>query len=205
MGDVIDDRTFTRMDGPSGLPLERLRPETVRGWYLIWRNADKTQQVTGISVIESFDPVTLQFVLREPHTMKTGDRFEVMIPSMNWFIHDNTVTDCLRPVVLDSYGSRTSILKNNLIARGNTTGVSKGVEIHGSFQLLDNRFTGFDEDNSVVLAFFPDAAGRILRCQIQGNIFEKCSGIITESRAGLWKNSLTKENQVIECTGKLPK
>jgi hypothetical protein len=205
VGEVVDNRTFTRMDGPTGLPLEKIRPETVKGWTLIWRSGDKGQSVTGISVIESFNPVNLHFVLLEPHTMKKGDRLEVMIPFMNWYIHENLITDCLRPVVLDSYGSRTSILKDNLIARGNTTGVLNGVEVHGSFQLFDNRITGFDEDKSVSLALFPDAIGKVCKCQYKGNIFEKCSVVVTESQAGLWKNSFTKNNQVIECTGKLPK
>ena len=34
VGDVIDDRTFKRLDGPSGLPLKRIQPENVKGWSL---------------------------------------------------------------------------------------------------------------------------------------------------------------------------
>ena len=151
VGEVKDNRTFLRMNNTYGLPQDRIRPETVRGWTLIWRSSDGSMK--GTSVIESFDPETLCFRLREPLEMKTGDRFDVIAPSVNWYIHGNTVTDCLRPVVLDSYGSRTSIFKDNLVARGNTAKVQLGLEVHGKFQLLDNRFTGFDEEKAIALAF----------------------------------------------------
>jgi hypothetical protein len=203
VGEVKDNRTFLRLNSQYGLPQDRIRPETVRGWTLIWRSNDGTRK--GTSVIESFDPETLSFKLREPHEMKTGDRFDVVAPSVNWMIHGNIITDCLRPVVLDSYGSSTSIFKDNLVARGKTANVQRGIEVHGCFQLLDNRLTDFDEDKAIALELYPDAVGRIVKSQYMGNIFENCSVVVAENRPELWKTALKKENQAIECGQKIPK
>ena len=204
VGEVIDDRTFKRLDGPSGLPLERIQPENVKGWSLIWRSGKESEPHSGISVIESFDPVTLNFKLREPRSMKSGDRFEVNVPLLNWNVHNNTVTDCQRPLMLNSYGSKTSLFKNNLVTRGNTDKVLVGVEVHGCFQLVDNRITGFDEDKSVAMTLYPDAIGRTCKSQYQGNIFDKCFDVVKESQPGLWKKSMIKDNLTIDCIKKIP-
>ena len=137
--------------------------------------------------------------------MKDGDRFEVIAPYLNWTIHNNTITDCLRPVVLDSYGSRTSIFRDNLVTRGNTVNVPVGVEVHGYFQIIDNRIIDFDEDKAKALSIYPDAIGRIAKSQYLGNIFENCSGVITEKQPGLWKKALNRNNLAIKCVGKIPK
>ena len=120
-------------------------------------------------------------------------------------MHDNTVTDCLRPVVLDSYGSRTTIFKSNLVTRGNTTNVPHGIEVHGCFQLIDNRITDFDEDKSIALALYTDPIGRVSKSQYLGNIFENCFDVVNESQPELWKKSLTKDNLTIGCVKKIPK
>jgi hypothetical protein len=123
VGEVMDNRTFTRSFSPYGLPLDRLRPQTCVGWRLTW--LDSKSKPTGVSsIIESFNPETLRFKLREPRAMKPGDRFEVVAPSLNWLIHDNTLTGCRQPVVLDSHGSDTSIFRDNLIERGGATNVT---------------------------------------------------------------------------------
>ena len=98
-----------------------------------------------MSVIESFDPETLRFQLREPHPMKVGDRFQVIAPSVNWLLHDNTITDCGQPVVLDSHGSDTSLFRDNIITCGDTANVTQAIEVHGRFQLIDNHIVGVDE------------------------------------------------------------
>jgi hypothetical protein len=143
VGEVVDDRTFTRSFLPSGLPLERIQPRTCTGWRLAW--LDNKSKLTGAeSVIESFDPETLRFKLREPHAMKPGDRFEVIVPAMNWLVHDNTVTGCEHPVVLDSRGSDSSMFRCNLIDRGGATNVTQAMEVRGHFGLTDNCIVGFD-------------------------------------------------------------
>ncbi len=144
VGEVVDDRTFTRSFSPPGLPLERIRPQTCVGWRLVW--LDSKNKPTGTeSVIEAFDPETLRFKLREPHPMKSGDRFEVVAPSLNWLVHDNTVTGCRQPVVFDSHGSDTSIFRNNLIERGGATNSIQAISGAGHFKRIDNSTGGFEE------------------------------------------------------------
>ena len=76
--------------------------------------------------------------------MKSGDRFE--ISSSDWNIHDNAIAGCLKPVVLNSPGSDTSILKDNMISRDGVTGAKQAIQIlRGQFKLVGNRSSGFDE------------------------------------------------------------
>ena len=113
---VIDPRTFLRMPSPGGLPLDRLQPGRCRGWNVVWPPG----QTTSLLVIEACDPETLKFHLEEPHAMKAGDKFEVIASSLRWTVHDNTVTGCLKPIVLDSYGSPTSLVRDNIVSRGDS-------------------------------------------------------------------------------------
>lgn len=204
VGDVIDDKTFIRATGPAGLPIERLDPEMVKGWTIIWRSDPGLQKFEGMSVVESFDPETTQFILREPYPMKKGDRMEIISPSVNWTIHNNTITDCITPVKLDSYGSKTSIFRNNMVTRGNTENVPCGIEVHGCFRLLGNRIVDFNEEKSTAIALYPDALGRPCSGHYQGNIIENCSGVVLENKPSLWKKSLVKDNITIGCIKKLP-
>jgi hypothetical protein len=143
VGEVADDRTFTRSFSPYGLPLDRLQPQTCVGWKLLWLDA-KSKPTGASSIIASFDPETLRFKLREPHPMKPGDRFEVVAPSLNWLIHDNTLTGCRQPIVLDSHGSATSIFRDNLIERGGATNATQAIVGNGKFKLIGNHIAGFD-------------------------------------------------------------
>jgi hypothetical protein len=140
----VDDRTFTRSFSPYGLPLDRLQPQTCVGWKLIWLDG-KSKPTGASSIIASFDPETLRFKLREPHPMKPGDRFEVIAPSLNWLIHDNTLTGCRQPVVLDSHGSDTSIFRDNIIERSGATNATQAIAGSGKFKLTGNHIAGFDE------------------------------------------------------------
>ena len=198
VSEVIDDRTFLCANRSLTFPMEINRQELYKGWSIAWRESQE------LSVIEQFDPDTLRFRLREPRQMKSGDILEFISPSLAWTMHDNTLTDCLRPVVLDSYGSRTSILKGNLVTRGNTPDVLTGIEVHGIFQLQDNHLLDFNEDKAVAIKLFPDAIGRVCNSQYQDNIFENCFDAVAESQKGLWKNCLTKNNMTIECVNKIP-
>ena len=200
-----DDRSFTLTFKPQGLPPDRINAETYKGWGIVWQDGNRNFSQDDMSVIDSFDSETFTFRLREPHSIKAGDRFVFLIPSLNWTLHDNTIIDCLKPAVFNSFGSKTSIFNNNLISRNAEANVSVGVEVHGCFQLKGNRFSGFDEESATALALFPDAIGRAPGGQYQGNIFENCFTIVTESKAGLWNASLTKDNQTIDCAGKIPK
>ncbi len=147
VGEVVDSQTFVRNPWTYGLPIERRRiertgPEQYRGWQLAWQSGGKPQT---LSIIDSFDPETLRFKLREPHPMQVHDLFDVIVPSLNWNIHDNTVAGCQHPVVLDSHGSDTACFRNNLIERGGAADATQAIEMRGHFRLIDNQIVGFDE------------------------------------------------------------
>jgi hypothetical protein len=130
------------------------------------------------SVIEHFDPETFRFTLRKPHDMKPGDRFEVFPPSANWDMHDNIITGCLQPVVLDSYGSETTLFRGNLVTREETAGVKAAVEVRGRFNLAGNHFSGFDEKDSSAVTPYTDPYGRVPHNIYRDNIFERCTRTI---------------------------
>ena len=203
VGEVIDDRTFVRSPRPFGLPLERINPEMSKGWKLVWQGKDNNGTIQT-SEIESFDPETLHFKLKESHPMKQGDSFDVNAPSLNWNIHDNMVVDCQKPVVLNSYGSSTSILRSNLVTRGNASNVQAGIEIHGSFRIINNHITGFNDEKSAAVSVFTDPAGRICNSNFIGNVFEDSAAAAFEDKPGLLKKCTLKDNISINCTRKFP-
>ena len=160
-----------------------------RGWGLVWTTGDKA---SGMSTLDSYDSESLRFKLAKAYDMKVGDRFEVFpTHSANWSIHDNTITGCAQPVVLDSYGSDTSLFKDNIVTRGEATGVKQAFVVSGRFKLIGNHISGFDETGSSALLLNPDGLGRACRNLYCGNIFERCSTVMKESREGLWKASTT--------------
>jgi len=148
IAEVVDPATFLSIG--KGVPFPRRQSHGYRGWNLAWLSGAKPN---ALSVIEAFDPETLRFKLREPREMKPGDRFQVFPPSANWHIHDNTITGCLNPVVLDSHGSRTSLVRNNLVSRGDVVPLGPAIDVRGQFQLAGNQVHGFDEPS-------PAEAGR---------------------------------------------
>jgi len=177
---VIDARTFLE----DSLPLEWRTSHLYRGWKVIWLSGDT---VKGVSVIDSFDPESLCFRLKEPRDLHVGDQFEIAPPGgANWNLHDNTITGCLNPAVLDAYGSSTSTFARNTISRGGAIGVRQALDIRGRFNVIGNLFSDFDETGSVVLALHPDRFGKALPNVIGDNIFENCSGPVAESQKGLW-------------------
>ena len=191
--DVIDPTTFLE----TGLPLEWKDSHLYRGWNLAWLDGAAPNT---LSVIEAFDPVTLRFALREPCEMKAGDSFRVFPPGpANWSFHDNTITGCTRPVVLDSYGSETSLLKDNVITRGEATGVKAAVEVGGLFKLSGNTVCGFDEAGSSALLFTPEPIRRTARSLVRHNTFERCANVIKEAREGLWKECVADGNLFVDC------
>ena len=200
--EVIDPVTFVpARGGAASVPFERRQSHRYRGWHLGWIGGRERNRV---STIETFDPETLRFKLTRPCGMKPGDTFEVFAPSANWHIHDNTITGCVHPVVLDSYGSATSRLADNIITRGQATGVKEAVVVSGRFKLIGNHLVGFDEPGSVALVLHADPLGRVRPSVYTGNIFERCSRAVQESAKGLWQKSVTDGNTFIEC-GAAPK
>jgi hypothetical protein len=115
-------------------------------------------------------------------------------------LHDNTITGCLKPVVLDSYGSETSLLKGNIVTRGEATGVKAAVEVRGMFELIGNHLSGFDEKDSTAVSLVADPLGRTARSLYRNNIFEKCSRVVTESQKGLWEAAKPEGNAFLGCS-----
>jgi hypothetical protein len=101
--------------------------------------------------------------------------------------------------VLDSYGSETSLFRDNALTRGEAQGVKQAVEVRGRFSLLDNRFFGFDEPGSAALALYPDRFGKPLRNLYRGNLFQRCAAVMAESEQGLWNAALSGGNQFVDC------
>jgi hypothetical protein len=199
VAEVIDPTTFVPADGQ--VPMERRRSHRYQGYSLVWTSAGRPN---GPVTVADFDPETLRFKLKQPATLKAGDLFEVFPPSANWNIHSNTITGCLRPVVLDTHGSETSFFKDNVISRGEAAGVKSAIEIHGRFQLTRNHVSGFDEPGCSALTLYADALGRAHRNLYQGNIFERCSSVVAESQKGLWETARSEGNIFVNC-GETPK
>ena len=197
VGEVIDAATFTRDPLSRHLPLVPRRSHCYRDWRIVWITDEAP---AGASVIDSFDPETLQFALREPREMAPGDLFEVFPPrGANWNIHHNTVTGCRRPLVLDSYGGPTCAVADNLISRGEVEGVRAAVEVRGCFRLTGNQLTDFDEPDCAALALHPDRAGRESGALYLRNIFENCAVPIGDGGPGLWLAAQTGENLFLGC------
>lgn len=179
VGEVLDAKTFQA--GRGRVPPERRQSHCYRGWNVAWfRGA----QPAGLSVLEAFDPETLRFRLQEPREIKVGDRFQVFPRSAEWLIHDNTITGCLRPLVLEGYGSQTSVVRNNILSRGETAGVKAGIEVHGRYQFLGNQITGFDEKDARAVTTIADPFGRAGLSLFQDNRIERCaqSGLPTPAK-----------------------
>ncbi len=179
--EVADPTTFLPAAGD--VPALRRDAHFYRGWNLAWLSGSGSGT---LSVIDSSDPETLRFKLRQPVGMKVGDRFEVFPPLANWRFHHNSLSGCLHPVVLDSYGSSTSIFAENTLTRDETAGCKAAIEVHGTFQIKDNRICGFDEPGAVAFSLYPDAIGRDCRSVYQRNDLERCAAAVGESRKGLW-------------------
>jgi len=170
-----------------------------RDWELIWTSGVHNGKISRIG---SYDPTTTAFTLVDPHDLRSGDHFDI-IPAddANWNIHNNTVTGCAQPVVLDSYGSASSTFKDNIITRSQAKEVLEAIVLGGRFKILRNQVSGFDEDGCSALLLNADKAGRSYRDIIGGNTFERCAALVKESKQGLWANALTSGNIFLDCGG----
>jgi hypothetical protein len=199
VAEVVDTTTF--LTSPVSVPLLRRDSHRYRGWNVVWL---KNEQAVGRSIIEAFDPETLRFKLRAPRTISGGDAFEVF-PSAgaNWNLHDNTITGCLRPIVLDAYGSETSLVKDNLVSRGEVAGVERAVLVRGRFDLVDNHFLGFDEPGCAVLELGPGRFGKPPANLYRGNVFERCTAALAEGGEPCW-NAAHVDGNVYRACGRAP-
>ncbi len=190
---VIDPSTFLE----AALPLEWRYTHQYQGWQVLWLSGD---QVSGTSTIEAYDPTSLRFRLTAPRELKVGDAFEIRPPGpADWNLHDNTITACLRPVVLGSYGSETSRFADNLISRGSATGVEAAVVVAGRFELRGNQIQGFDEVGGSGLQLRPDRAGQPLANLYRDNLFSGCAVAVGETAPGLWRAARRVGNVFVDC------
>ena len=156
--------------------------------------------VEAVSTLADFDPETLQFKLAEPRELKAGAALEIFSPgTANWRLEGNTITACLRPMDLDSYGGPTCVVRGNLISRGAAEGVTEALAVRGQFALTGNTICGFEEEGSVALGLHPDRAGRDVHPVILRNIIERCAGGVGEERPGLWSAARTADNLFLRC------
>jgi hypothetical protein len=139
VGKVVNDTSF--IAGGGSVPVGMLAHQ-YRGWGLAWFRGGK---LTGESVIEMMDGLTSRFQLKQSREIKPGNHFEVIPPSSNWNIHDNTLISCNAPMILDAHGGATAVIKANYITRGDAPGAKEAIQtVRGHFEMLDNRLTGFD-------------------------------------------------------------
>ena len=185
VGEVIDGRTFAL--GTRTVPLDHRAASQCQGWGLVWLAGGRPTALSAVEAITGATATeTVKVALKEPHAFKSGDSFELIPSAANWRFQGNTVTDCQRPIVLDSYGGPSSIVRANTVTRGSTADVKQAFELHGRFTLIGNHTVGFDDEGSAALRLFPDPLGRTVRGLVHDNIFERCAHVVSESQKGLW-------------------
>jgi hypothetical protein len=171
----------------------------------VWLSGNRPHRTAVIeAVLHAEDPAKVQFALAEPQEMHAGQRFELIPPSANWSFHDNTIDSCLEPIVLDSYGSATSIVQSNIVTRGVASGLKQAVSVRGRFHLIGNHISGFDEADCVALALTGDALGRAPANIYRDNTFTGCTRVWRESVEGLWSEKHTADNVVVEASAEAP-
>lgn len=195
--EVVDETTFVE----DGLPLEWNDSHRYRNWNLVWLTGANQGKV---ATLDGFDPATLRFKLKAPLALKVGDSFEVYAPEgPNWTLHDNTISGCQFPVVLDSYGGAAADFSRNTLERGGCDSVKLGLEVRGRFALLGNHLVGFTDPAGAALALYPDKLGKPLAIVARNNVFERCTNVVAESQPGLWDALQQSGNLYLEC-GKKP-
>ncbi len=196
--EVIDATRFT----VKGIPYPWGYSRFYKGWRLRWLGEGKPKTPLLADV---FDNDTLQFRLAEPYEgAQAGDSFALSPPTANWQIHGNTITDCQSPVLLGGLGSDTALFRDNVISRGQATGVKQAVRVAGRFTLRQNHVVGFDEPDSVALLLVPDAVGQVTRSLIRHNTFERCTAVVGKAGEDAWKACATEGNLFIDCQAAPP-
>jgi hypothetical protein len=189
---VLDARTF-RSGG--ALPWPRRRTHEYRAWRIAWTGRNGT--VVPGPEIERFDAEEGVFRLAADTDLTGKTGFCVYPPQgPQWNLHHNTFTNCTQPVTLDVFGGPTAAFADNLLSRGQATGIKAALEVRGAFRLSDNQFAGFDEPDSTALLLHPSRFGGAARFICRHNSFDRCPLPIAESTAGVWAATLKEGNLV---------
>lgn len=191
--EVLDSCNFRE----SSLPLEWRYTHQYQGWIINWI---KDGKVKGSSEIDFYDPESLIFKLKNPFYLKPDDVFEVYFPGpINWNIHNNTISGCNNPVILDNYGSMTSLFCNNVIDRNGADGVKAAVIVEGLYKISDNTITGFNEKNSCGFLIMNDRLNKPMPNLYLNNIISHCMNGIKEGAPRSLRLSEFKNNDFTEC------
>ena len=189
--EVLDARTFRC---GRGIAWPRRRTHCYRGYRLAWLPRGKANPVLGPR-IETFDPDEGVFRLTQDGGVKKSARFALYSPQgFRWSIHHNVIGNCAQPVSIDVFGGPTAVFGDNLLSRGEATGVKVAAEIRGLFKIADNQFVGFNEPDSVALMLHPDPLGRPARVICRDNVFDQCTTPIGEGAAGVWEAAIKGGN-----------
>lgn len=141
--EVKGDRAFTE----SGLPKEWRHGHGYRNWRLHWLTG---VQAGNVMTITEYDAATQVFTLTAPCVMMPGDRFAVFPKQANWSVHHNILAECACPMLLDGYGSDTSVFRENIVSRSVETPGNPAIVVAGNYQVADNQISGYTASEMVV-------------------------------------------------------
>jgi len=94
------------------------------------------------------------------------------------------------------FGGPTAAFSDNLLSRGEATGVKAAVEVRGAFRISGNQFAGFDEPDSIALLLPPDRFGNVPRLVCRNNTFDLCATPVGEGAPGIWAAAAREGNLV---------
>ena len=191
VAEVIDARTFR---SGNRMPWPRRRTHCYRGYRIAWVGPGDGKLVLGPQ-IDTFDPEEGVYRLTEDCDLEPKAKFALFSPQgLSWSIHHNVINNCTQLVNLDVFGGATALFTDNLLCRGETTGVKNAAEVRGRFKIADNHFVGFDEPDSVALMCYPDAFGQPSRLVCRDNVFDGCTVPIGGSTPGVWEAAIKEGN-----------
>lgn len=188
--EVFDERTFR----DECLPRVRSMSHLYRNWNLLWRSGEHQGSTVRIATFEPNE--AHRFKLAEPQRMQPGNVFQIYPDSANWLIHDNTITDCAHPAVLEAHGGVTTVFRGNVISRGVAVNVASAVVVRGQWKLIGNQISGFDEKDSAAfhLQEARPSGGRVI---LTDNIVENCANFAKTTNKKLWGQNIRQNNLFI--------
>ena len=112
VGLVIDNRTFIRRGAE--VAMEWRDSHLYKGWKIAWLSNGTP---VGYSDVDKWDHSTLAFYLQQEYPFRLGDKFALYPPENLWRIHDNAISGCKQPLVLNGRGGNISALKKSSFSK----------------------------------------------------------------------------------------